>query len=301
MKKMLITGGTVFVSRFAAEYFAKLYDVYVLNRNTRPQCDGVTLVEADRHGLGNRLRDMHFDVILDITAYDAQDVTDLLEAVGSFDDYILVSSSAVYPETEKQPFSEETPAGANSIWGKYGTDKIAAEKALLARVPNARILRPPYLYGPGNNVYREAFVFDCAMEDRPFYLPGSGEMGLQFFHVEDLCRFIDRILSDKPGQHIFNVGNQELVSVREWVTACYAAAGKKPEFCYVRDEIAQRSYFPFYDYEYCLDVKKQNQLLEDTKSLEDGLRESFGWYQRNKALVNRKPLISYIDQYLAHK
>ncbi len=38
MKKILITGGTVFVSRYAAEYYiAKGYDVYVLNRNSRPQ------------------------------------------------------------------------------------------------------------------------------------------------------------------------------------------------------------------------------------------------------------------------
>lgn len=26
------------------------------------------------------------------------------------------------------------------------------------------------------NVYREAFVFKCAMADRKFYLPGTGEM-----------------------------------------------------------------------------------------------------------------------------
>ncbi|MGM9548801.1 MAG: hypothetical protein ACI3V5_03050 [Faecousia sp.] len=36
-EKMLITGGTVFVSRFAAEYLAVKYKVFVLNRNTRPQ------------------------------------------------------------------------------------------------------------------------------------------------------------------------------------------------------------------------------------------------------------------------
>ena len=35
MKKVLVTGGTVFVSKFAAQYFVdKGYEVYVLNRNT---------------------------------------------------------------------------------------------------------------------------------------------------------------------------------------------------------------------------------------------------------------------------
>ena len=36
MKKVLVTGGTVFVSRYIAEYYiAKGYDVYVINRNTK--------------------------------------------------------------------------------------------------------------------------------------------------------------------------------------------------------------------------------------------------------------------------
>lgn len=47
MKKMLVTGGTVFVSRYVAEYFVKAgYDVFVLNRNTRQQSEGVTLISG---------------------------------------------------------------------------------------------------------------------------------------------------------------------------------------------------------------------------------------------------------------
>lgn len=34
-------------------------------------------------------------------------------------------------------------------------------------------------------------------------------MKLQFFHVEDLCRFIDILVEKQPEQHIFNVGNKE--------------------------------------------------------------------------------------------
>ena len=52
-EKMLITGGTVFVSRYAAEFFIKNYEVYVLNRNSKLQSSGVTLIEADSHNLNN--------------------------------------------------------------------------------------------------------------------------------------------------------------------------------------------------------------------------------------------------------
>ena len=56
MKTVLVTGGTVFVSRYIAEYYcAAGYDVYVLNRNTREQSQGVKLIEADRHHLGERV------------------------------------------------------------------------------------------------------------------------------------------------------------------------------------------------------------------------------------------------------
>ncbi len=296
MRKMLITGGSVFVSRYAAQYFSKEYDVYVLNRNTRSQVEGVTLIEADRHALGDTLKDIHFDAVLDITAYDEADVNDLLDGLGRFDDYILISSSAVYPETEAQPFTEKTAVAPNKFWGAYGTNKIAAEKALLSRVSNSYILRPPYLYGPGNNVYREGFVFDCAGQGRPFYLPGDGSMKLQFFHVEDLCRFIEILLESRPDQRVFNVGNPDGVSIRDWVVICYRLFGKCPAFVSVGTEAEQRRYFPFYAYDYHLNVEKMSALMPETKTLEEGLRESLAWYQANSGLVNRKPLIEYIDQ-----
>ena len=48
MKKVLVTGGTIFVSRYIAEYYvAKGYEVYVLNRNSREQSKGVKLIQAD--------------------------------------------------------------------------------------------------------------------------------------------------------------------------------------------------------------------------------------------------------------
>ena len=299
MKKLLVTGGTVFVSRYVAEYYVeKGCEVYVLNRNHLPQSEGVILIEGDRHNLGDILSDYHFDAVLDITAYTGEDIQCLLDAVGGFDEYIMISSSAVYPEYCPQPFTEETQLGENKFWGVYGTNKIEAEKVLLERVPDAYILRPPYLYGPMNNVYREAFGFDCALSDRKFYLPKDGEMKLQFFHVHDLCRFIDILLENKPEQHIFNVGNKEAVSIREWVKLCYQVTGKNVEFINVHKDVEQRNYFSFYDYEYYLDVSKQYEFMQNEKPLCEGLQEALDWYINNTDKVNKKPFGDYIDNYL---
>lgn len=296
MKTVLVTGGTTFVSRYTAEYYvAKGYMVYVLNRNTKPQSNGVILIEADRHDLNDELKNYHFDIVIDVTAYNDKDINMLLDALGSFNDYIMISSSAVYPEYLPQPFTEEAEIGENTIWGKYGTDKIAAEKALTSRVPDAYILRPPYLYGPMNNVYREAFVFDCASQKRKFYVPKDGQMKLQFFHVNDLCRFIDIVIEKKPKQHIYNVGNRFTVSVKEWVKLCYNAAGENPDLVFVSKDIEQRKYFSFYDYEYYLDVNKQFELMPETTPLEQGIKESFEWYIKNEEKVIKKPFIDFID------
>lgn len=299
MKRILVTGGTVFVSRYIAEYYVKKgYEVYVLNRNSKPQSEGVHLIEADRHNLGNVLKGKHFDAVIDVNVYTGEDVSLLLDALDGFEDYILISSSAVYPETEIQPFTEKSNIGENKFWGPYGTNKIEAEKELQQRVPDAYILRPPYLYGPMDNVYREAFVFDCAMTDRKFYLPKDGSMKLQFFHVKDLCRFMDVILEQKPNQHIFNVGNEETVSVKEWVDLCYQAAGKEAEFVNVYEDIEQRNYFSFYNYEYVLDVSKQKELLPQTEALKSGLCECFEWYRVNQDKVNKKGYFEFIDENL---
>lgn len=294
--KILVTGGTVFVSRAAAAYFAAQgHDVSVLNRGNRSQLPGVHHLCHDRHEPGLDLRGERFDAVLDVTAYTARDVDALLDAVGDVPHYILISSSAVYPETLPQPFREDVPVGPNIHWGAYGTDKIAAEKRLLARLPHAYILRPPYLYGPGNELHREAFAFDCAEADRPFFLPGDGAMPLQFFHVRDLCRLMERILEKAPTQHVFNCGDPETVTIREWVGMCYAAAGKTPRFVSVDGSVPQRSYFPFLNYAYALDVSAQTQLLPEVTPLSDGLQESYAWYRENRGMIRRKPMIDFID------
>ncbi len=295
---ILVSGGTVFVSRYVADYFKKKHKVYVLNRNTRKQLDGVHLIEADRNDLGDCLKEYHFDIVLDICAYTGKDVSNLLDALpAGVKDYILISSSAVYPEGNPQPFTEEQETGSNSIWGAYGTNKIDAEKVLFSRMPAAYVLRPPYLYGPMQNVYREPFVFECALSDRPFYIPKDGSMKMQFFHVEYLCRVIEKIIEMHPDYHVINVGNEDTTDINEFVSLCYAAAGKELKTVNVYHHENQRDYFCFHDYAYCLDVTKQKKLIGNTKDLETGLKESFQWFVNHQEDVGKKNYIAFIESH----
>lgn len=296
MKKILITGGTGFVSGYLAAFFARRGDqVWALNRDSKNALPGVQTIVADRHALGDVLHGRLFDTVIDVVAYDAPDVESLLGALEGQPDYVLISSSAVYPETLPQPFTEEMPVGENSIWGAYGLGKIRAEAAALRRRPDSYILRPPYLYGPMQNLYREPFVFDCARLGRPFYLPGDGDMPLQFFHVEDLCQLIVRLLDAQPTQRIYNVGNPTPVTVRQWVQLCYDIAGVPCRMIPVDSSHPQRSYFPFYPYAYHLDTTRQAALLSDTIPLAQGLKQSRDWYLAHPDGVMKRDYIGYID------
>ena len=300
MKTILITGGTTFVSKYVAKHFVQNGDkVYVLNRNSRHQVDGVTLINCDRTKLSNELKNIHFDAVLDITAYTEEHISTLLNSLHSFDDYIFISSSAVYPETNPQPFTEEQSCGENSVWRAYGTNKLKAENYLQKHVKTAYILRPPYFYGVYENLYREPFVFDCVLENRKFYLPHNGEMKLQFFNVSDLCKFIDILLEKHPENRIFNLGNKDIVTIKEWVTLCYELDGKTPEFVNVDKNINQRDYFCFYDYEYILDTSKQYELIPDTIPLKNGLKEEFEWYKKHQNEIIKKPYFEFIDSNFA--
>jgi dTDP-glucose 4,6-dehydratase len=307
MKNILVTGGTIFVSKFVAQYFSSKkfcdeYQVYVLNRNNHLQVENVILINSSRQNLRSKLEQFNFDIIIDITSYTKEDVKSILDSLGSskekIEKYILLSSSAVYPETLNLPFKETDEVGKNIFWKDYGINKIEAEKYLQENFSNYFILRPPYLYGPENNVYREAFVFDCAENDRKFFIPENENMKLQFFYIEDLYKVIENILIKNPSQKIFNLGNEKTISILDWVKLCYQVVGKNLEVVSVSKNISQRNYFCFYDYEYYLDVTKQKSILENTTSLKDGLEKSYQWYKNNKEKVNRKNYFEFIDNEL---
>lgn len=297
--KILVTGGTSFVSGYVAKYFTESgHQVWVLNRGTKPQMPGVTLIQADRHALGDALQGLTFDAVIDAVAYDGPEVESLLAAVEGRPAYVLISSSAVYPETLPQPFTEDMPIGENAIWGAYGMGKVRAEAAALRLRPDSYILRPPYLYGPMQNLYREPFVFDCARMGRPFYLPGDGDMPLQFFHIRDLCRLMAVLLEKQPSQRIYNVGQPDAVTIRDWVQLCYDAVGAPCRMISVHGDHVQRAYFPFYPYAYQLDVQRQQALLPELTPLADGLRESWAWYREHEDWVPKRGYLAYVEERL---
>lgn len=65
------------------------------------------------------------------------------------------------------------------------------------------------------------------------------------------------------------------------------------------EDIEQRNYFSFYNYEYKLDVELQQKIYPETIPLDIGLKEAAKWYDEHEAEVNKKLYFQYIDANLS--
>lgn len=295
--RILILGGTVFVSKYLTEYFInKGNEVYTLNRGSKEQVKGAHFIEANRYEIGNKLKDYEFDLIID-NAYKKIEIELLLDSKVKFKDYVFISSSAVYQDSHGLPLLENSILGYNDTWKDYGKNKIECEEYLLSKVPYAYIIRPPYLYGKYNNIYRESFVIDCALKNYSFYLP-KNDFKLQFLNVADLAKFIQILMDKHPIDHIYNLGNKEAVSISTWVKMIYNALGKNVSFTKVNEDIFIRNYFCFFNYEYCLDSSLAYKLMDDFIPLDLGIKDEMDWYLENQNEVKRTPYFNYIDENL---
>lgn len=167
--------------------------------------------------LASHLRGQVFDAVVDASCYGPEDCRALLAALPAMPTtYVLLSSAAVYQRsTAPLPFAEASPAHGDEIWGPYGRDKAEAEAVLLcaSAIPRPFVLRPPYIYGPGNNLDRERFVWARQLANEPIFVPGDGETLIQFVSIDDVARaivgFLDSQCAVAPG--IYNLAFETYV------------------------------------------------------------------------------------------
>ncbi len=295
--KVLVLGGSYFVGRRMVEYLAGHgYEVTVLNRGTRPlSVEGVQQICCDRsdgEGMKRALAGKAFDYVIDVSWQDVSWVEKLCAALpfDSVKKLVFISSSAVYDVEHLQiPFAETDALAENKYWTFYGQGKIGAEayysEFLREKNTELVILRPPYIYGEYNYAQRESLIFRQLMEDKPVVVPKSNPK-LQFIYTEDLAAIVDMLLTTDTGKEsIFNVGNTDAVTSREWVEACARVAGKVPEIMEVDyAELGKnvRDFYPFFDYDNVLDVSKINEIIKKETEFEEGLKKSFAWFLENR-------------------
>lgn len=305
-QKVLIMGGSYFIGKKIAEILTEEFDVTVLNRGTKPKSENVETLVCDRNDLQamrKALLDKRFDFVVDVSGTNAEHNKILCESLNfsSIKSFVFISTSAVYDvEHLNIPFIESDSLAENYYWTDYGTNKIEAENYLIKTLgkigTNLFILRPPYVYGENNYAQRESFIFEHLLADKPIIVPNDGETKLQFIYSSDLANIIKTLLlSDLYGTNIYNVGNKQPVTVREWIQACSEAVGKKAEiisFDYKANGYSVRDFFPFFDYDNVLDVYEINKIYSQETPFADGLKNAFEQFLKDRNNIVFKPHIT---------
>jgi len=306
MKKILIMGGNQFVGKeIVKNFLEKDYIVYVLNRGTRKNIEGVFFLKADRNNYietENILKNIEVDIIVDVSAYTEEQV-DILQKVmkDRFKQYILISSASVYNSIESAPVNEESEIGENLIWGDYAKNKYLAEQKTIenSNLYNFKytIYRPFYIYGIGNNLDRENYFFSRIKYDLPIYIPSKNNI-IQFGYVEDLALAIESSINNSDFYNqIFNISGDEYVTMSEFIEICAKVINKKTTIKYVDTEKSQikvRDWFPFREVNLFGDISKlENTGFRNTYSLVQGLEKTYKYNDKNNLIL--KPVLHKIE------
>ena len=282
-RRVLLMGGSVFVGRaILRELLTRGFELTAITTGRTPaDWAGVEHIACDRRSSGSlraALEGRCFDAVIDVSSYESEDVELLAAALPGFDGpYVLISSAAVYDRTATTlPFREGSPSPGDSIWGAYGLGKAAAETSASVHHSNAYILRPPYIYGPGNNLMREAFFWARIDSGLRIFVPGTGETLVQMCHVDDLSRFACDIAEGgafSPGH--YNVGEPTFYTFEQLIDMHADVKGMNAITHQVHDpSISARSYFPFRHNHLILDVSRSHEVGASFRDLRSGLLDT---------------------------
>jgi nucleoside-diphosphate-sugar epimerase len=237
----LVLGGTYFIGRVLVELLLfNKFSVSILNRGTLKSLhDDVQLIVADRHNrldIKNGLLGKSFDVVIDLSGYNKNDVAFVLDSLdGKFGQYIFCSSIAVCSQPPAHwPITEDHRKCSSAPESGYGYNKWQAEEYLFQySQKNNRpisIVRPVYVYGPYDYSGRLDYIFERIWEGRPIVISGTGENIVQFGYVYDLCKAIVTLIGNEAAYgQAFNISGRELVTVNQFIGLVSSVLGKSAD------------------------------------------------------------------------
>lgn len=254
--KVLVVGGSGFAGHaIVRAMLADGHQLALLNRGSRP-IEGTEQLSSDRDdhdALHEILKGRTFDAVVDTNCYTGRQAQDLISALGGRVPLaVMISSAAVYADAAAHPPSESAPTGGSSAWGEYGREKTEAEAAYRdGGFRTAVALRPPYLFGPNDNLDRATWFFRRIVAGRPILVPGLGGAKYQFLHEDGLGSAVCALLSGpQVGFRAFNVADPEIVTAAEFPRTLADAVGRKVDIHLVgaaAGDLRPRDWYPFRD------------------------------------------------------
>jgi nucleoside-diphosphate-sugar epimerase len=306
-RKVLVIGGTLFIGRaLVCELVKAGHAVSIVHR--KPEHDfgkRVQSIQADRNDVGAMRRilsDGRYDIVFD-NVYDWERGTTAaqVEAAaracgGNLERYVFMSSVAAYGDGLNH--HEGDALAPDDHPDAYTRNKAMTERALFRLHQRIGLpvvtIRPPFIYGPRNPFYREAFFWDRMRDSRPIILPGDGRRLMQFIYIKDLTGALLKAVEEPNAVgHAFNIANPRAITQAEAVQALADAAGKKPPIVRLpRERIHQMGghangtnlYFGLYfDLPPITQIVTKAQRVLGFKPADflTGLKETYRWYLRH--------------------
>ena len=324
MNRVLVIGGTLFIGQaLVARLLERGDEVTILHRGQRnPFAGHVKEIRCDRNDTAAMAKAVKgaYDLVFD-NVYDwqrgttgAQVLASAAACGGNLRRYVFVSSCAAYGDGLDR--SEDSPLAPPDCPDAYCRNKADSERALFRLhddkgVP-ATTLRPPFVYGPHNPFYREAFFWDRLGAGRPVLVPGDGSRLMHFVLVGDLARAA-LLAADTPAAagRAYNIAHAQAVRQDDLVRMLGAAAGVKADLRYIPRETALRlggQVFqpPYYFGQYfdmppiTLEVARARQELGfEPVPMTEGLRQTWQWHSDSQREKRDRPDFSFDEAALA--
>jgi UDP-glucuronate 4-epimerase len=197
------------------------------------------------------------------------------------ENFVLFSTSSVYGETKKIPFSEENET---CPMAPYSATKMAAE--ILGSVYhhvhglNVNVVRPFNVYGPSGRPDMIPFKFTRLIDDgQEITKFGDGKMLRDHTYIDDFVAGAISALDHVFGFEVFNIGNSNPVELNYFISVVEGLLGKKAQ---IKNVPTPPTELPVT----FADVSKAKRMLgyEPKVKIEEGMKNFVEWYKKNKHL-----------------
>jgi len=262
---------------------------------------------ADRKSIEQLFADNQFDIVINLGAQagvrysidnphayvDSNLVgfVNILEGCrhGKVKHLIYASSSSVYGMNKKQPFSTDDCVDYPiSLYAatKKSNELMAHTYSHLYNIPTTG-LRFFTVYGPMGRPDMAYFSFTKKiLNGKTIDVYNNGEMQRDFTYIDDIIEGIKRVINRIPESlspatsnakapyKIYNIGNNQPVTLRRFITAIETACGKK----------AKENLQPMQAGDVPVTFADVDELIADigfksSTSIEDGIAKFVDWYQ----------------------
>lgn len=191
--------------------------------------------------------------------------------------FVLASSSSVYGNRDKTPFSE-TDNVDNPI-SPYAATKKACE--LLAYTYhhlhnlNINIIRPFTVYGPRGRPDMAPFLFTKLISSgKSIKKYGDGSSMRDYTYIDDFVKGFVNAIDRIYGYEIFNLGNSTTVDLNSFIKTVEKVTGKKAKIEHypMQPGDVMKTY---------AEISKAKKLLNYNPSttIEEGMKKFWDWYK----------------------